>query len=202
MEQGLETNLDALLNDDSAGMGGLDFAGGGAPAGDAETLDNDAEASPVRTTPASLNELVGIVRAELGLSDTLAPKQVLSKTIDFVETKPPTSVIGLRGQIEWAVVELLGIARAKELGCCKEPKAGGKPPEDFLCPISCELMGDPVTTLAGNTYEKVHIMAWFRTHKTDPLTNSKLSSTRLVPNNILRSQISAWMEAACRTRDG
>jgi hypothetical protein len=56
-------------------------------------------------------------------------------------------------------------------------------------------MEEPVTTLAGNTYEKTHIMAWFRTHQTDPLTNTKLSSKRLVPNNSLRSQIHAWTQA-------
>ena len=56
-------------------------------------------------------------------------------------------------------------------------------------------MEEPVTTLAGNTYEKVSIMAWFRTHQTDPLTNARLSTKRLVPNNSLRSQIQAWMQA-------
>jgi hypothetical protein len=69
------------------------------------------------------------------------------------------------------------------------------PPDEFLCPISCEIMEEPVTTLAGNTYENTHIMAWFRTHQTDPLTNTKLSSKRLVPNNSLRSQIQAWTQA-------
>jgi len=56
-------------------------------------------------------------------------------------------------------------------------------------------MEEPVTTLAGNTYEKVSIMAWFRTHGTDPLTNARLTTKRLVPNNSLRSQIQAWMQA-------
>ena len=58
-----------------------------------------------------------------------------------------------------------------------------------------EIMEEPVTTLAGNTYEKVSIMAWFRTHGTDPLTNARLTTKRLVPNNSLRSQIQAWVQA-------
>jgi hypothetical protein len=70
-----------------------------------------------------------------------------------------------------------------------------KAPDDFLCPISCEIMGEPVTTIAGNTYEKQSITAWFRAHQTDPLTNTKLTSKRLVPNNSLRRQIHAWLEA-------
>jgi tetratricopeptide (TPR) repeat protein len=182
-----------------------------------------AEAQP-QQPPATLKGLVEVVRGELGLDAQLTPKQVLAEVFDFVEAKPPASVVGLRGEIEWAVVELLGMARAKELGCCKEapqkpqsptpPAADGgaaagggsdggagsnggavAPPDEFLCPISCEIMEEPVTTLAGNTYEKTHIMAWFRTHQTDPLTNTKLSSKRLVPNNSLRSQIHAWTQA-------
>ena len=67
-------------------------------------------------------------------------------------------------------------------------------PDEFVCPISCEIMREPVTTVAGNTYEKEHIMAWFRTHQTDPLTNARMSSKRLVPNNSLRSQIQTWLQ--------
>ena len=223
MEQRFESSMDALLGDEGDGADGGAWAsrgedgakrddkgggGGGAAAGGAEMPDVEVETRPARTTPASLKELVGIVRAELGLSEELAPKQVVSEVVKFVEAKPPATVVGLRGEIEWAVVELLGMARAQELGCCKAPNPSTKksslpagsqsdvePPEEFLCPISCELMEDPATTLAGNTYEKTHIMAWFRTHQTDPLTNAKLSSKRLVPNNLLRSQIHAWIQA-------
>ena len=210
MGQRLETTMNDLLGDDDEDADGIGHSnqdsGGGASGGGVDVSGTE-EPHPPRTTPASLKELLEIVRAELGLGEKLAPKQVLSEVIDFVETKPPKSVVGLRDELEWAVVELLGMARAKELGCCREPKSTRKksqtsadghtddePPAEFLCPISCELMEDPVTTLAGNTYEKVHIMAWFRTHQTDPLTNAKLSSKRVVPNNLLRSQIHAWME--------
>jgi hypothetical protein len=137
--------------------------------------------------PSTLKELVSLVRAELGLDDKLAPKQVLAEVHAFLGAKPPAGVVGLRGEIEWAIGELLGEARALELGCgaaappARVPspteKTGGAPagpPDEFVCPISCEIMEEPVTTLAGNTYEKASIMAWFRTHQTDPLTNARL----------------------------
>jgi hypothetical protein len=65
-------------------------------------------------------------------------------------------------------------------------------PYEFMCPISCEIMEDPVTTLAGNTYEKAQIVQWLHTNQTDPLTNMQLVSKRLVSNNALRSLIQAW----------
>jgi len=66
--------------------------------------------------------------------------------------------------------------------------------EDHLtCPITSELMKDPVTTTVGNTYEKTAIKAWFRIHNTDPLSNEKLTSKRLIPNNLARSQIQQFL---------
>jgi hypothetical protein len=64
----------------------------------------------------------------------------------------------------------------------------------MLCPLSLELMHDPVTTLAGNTYEREEIARWFRTKQTDPLTGERLGSKRLVPNTLMRSQISTWSD--------
>lgn len=48
---------------------------------------------------------------------------------------------------------------------------------------------DPVCTVAGNTYDRVNISAWFRTHNTDPVSGTKLNSKKLVPNNLLRRLI-------------
>ncbi len=68
------------------------------------------------------------------------------------------------------------------------------PPAQYLCPISCELMNDPVCTCEGITYEHAEIKAWLRTHNTDPYTNVKLSTKRLSPNVALRSLISDWKD--------
>ena len=57
-------------------------------------------------------------------------------------------------------------------------------------------MHDPVTTEAGNTYERETIERWLQGHSTDPLTNARLTNKNktLVPNNTLRSQIAAWID--------
>ena len=55
--------------------------------------------------------------------------------------------------------------------------------EDFVCPISLEIMRDPVKTVDGSTFERASIEDWFRRGKqTNPLTNETLSSQELVPN--------------------
>lgn len=72
-----------------------------------------------------------------------------------------------------------------------EPAAEPAPvvPEAFLCPITFELMRDPVIALDGLTYERVAIEQWLATHDTSPLTGAVLASKMLIPNVFARSQI-------------
>ena len=39
-------------------------------------------------------------------------------------------------------------------------------PTNFYCPITGELMNDPVTDKEGNTYEREHILQWLQLNKT------------------------------------
>ena len=68
-----------------------------------------------------------------------------------------------------------------------------EPPEDLCCPISSELMRDPVITVAGNTYERCMIEQWFARGKTtDPMTNEKVG-TMLIPNNQVKKMTAEWL---------
>ncbi|KAG9448717.1 hypothetical protein H6P81_008682 [Aristolochia fimbriata] len=63
-------------------------------------------------------------------------------------------------------------------------------PDDFRCPISLELMTDPVTVATGQTYDRVSIEKWFRAgNLICPKTGEKLTKTELVPNSALRKLI-------------
>ncbi|XP_010252136.1 PREDICTED: U-box domain-containing protein 13-like isoform X2 [Nelumbo nucifera] len=69
-------------------------------------------------------------------------------------------------------------------------------PDDFRCPISLELMKDPVIVSTGQTYERACIEKWLEAgHGTCPKTQQNLSSTVLTPNYVLRSLIAQWCEA-------
>lgn len=60
----------------------------------------------------------------------------------------------------------------------------------LLCPISLELMTDPVVVVeSGQCYERVAIEEWFRTHDTDPVSNTRLASKKIISNHALRHAI-------------
>ncbi|KAF8399277.1 hypothetical protein HHK36_015142 [Tetracentron sinense] len=63
-------------------------------------------------------------------------------------------------------------------------------PEDFQCPISLELMTDPVTVATGQTYDRSSILKWLKAgNSICPKTGEKLKNTDLVPNSTLRKLI-------------
>ena len=62
-------------------------------------------------------------------------------------------------------------------------------PSEYLCPITQEIMVDPVSTSDGHTYERAAIRRWLARKHTSPLTGAVLTSTTLVPNHVLRKLI-------------
>jgi len=72
--------------------------------------------------------------------------------------------------------------------------AGVDLPPSFVCPITHELLEDPVVTADGQTYERHAITSWLASHSTSPLTGDRLEHTRLTPNVMARSLIREWVE--------
>ncbi|KAG6480062.1 U-box domain-containing protein 20-like [Zingiber officinale] len=69
-------------------------------------------------------------------------------------------------------------------------------PLHFRCPISLELMKDPVTTCTGITYDRQSIEGWLqRGHITCPVTHQQLRSDELLPNLVLTRMIQSWCGA-------
>ncbi|KAL6651291.1 hypothetical protein ACP70R_010216 [Stipagrostis hirtigluma subsp. patula] len=73
-----------------------------------------------------------------------------------------------------------------------------EPPQLFLCPISMELMEDPVTVSTGVTYDRRSIERWFFKYgkTTCPATMQRLTSFELTPNHTLKRVISSWLDRA------
>ncbi|KAG7536845.1 Armadillo-type fold [Arabidopsis suecica] len=68
-------------------------------------------------------------------------------------------------------------------------------PHEFLCPITLEIMLDPVIIATGQTYEKESIQKWFDAgHKTCPKTRQELDHLSLAPNYALKNLIMQWCE--------
>ncbi|KAF6151460.1 hypothetical protein GIB67_016272 [Kingdonia uniflora] len=66
-------------------------------------------------------------------------------------------------------------------------------PYHFRCPISLELMRDPVTVNTGQTYDRSSIESWIATGNTScPVTRSQLTDFAFIPNHTLRRLIQDW----------
>jgi len=62
-------------------------------------------------------------------------------------------------------------------------------PQELICPITMNVMCDPVFTCDGQTYERRAVEEWLKQHDTSPLTGAVLDSVTLTPNVTLRSYI-------------
>ncbi|XP_031275108.1 U-box domain-containing protein 21-like [Pistacia vera] len=66
-------------------------------------------------------------------------------------------------------------------------------PNHFRCPISLDLMKDPVTLSTGITYDRENIEKWIETgNVTCPITNQVLTSLEAIPNHTIRKMIQDW----------
>ncbi|CAL9130078.1 unnamed protein product [Musa textilis] len=69
-------------------------------------------------------------------------------------------------------------------------------PKDLCCPISLDLMKDPVVVSTGQTYDRASISQWIdEGHRTCPNSGQTLANGGLVPNRALRSLICRWCTA-------
>jgi hypothetical protein len=63
-------------------------------------------------------------------------------------------------------------------------------PQEYLCPITLEIMTDPVIAADGQTYQRESITEWLsRGNRTSPLDGSNLSHTQLKDNLFARKII-------------
>eukprot|EP00698_Gefionella_okellyi_P026253 TRINITY_DN9937_c0_g1_i1.p1 TRINITY_DN9937_c0_g1~~TRINITY_DN9937_c0_g1_i1.p1 ORF type:complete len:272 (-),score=33.24 TRINITY_DN9937_c0_g1_i1:203-928(-) len=67
-------------------------------------------------------------------------------------------------------------------------------PRELACPISLEVMIDPVIAADGYSYDRDQITVWLRGHDTSPLTLTRLAHKELIPNLALRSLIGDYLE--------
>ena len=81
-------------------------------------------------------------------------------------------------------------------------------PRELICPITQELMKDPVVCEDGHTYERSSLITWFNMGRTrSPVTNSFLTNTTdaLLPNlavgsmaNVHREKLAAQLLTICQ----
>lgn len=62
-------------------------------------------------------------------------------------------------------------------------------PSSFTCPLTMEVMVDPVLDTEGNSYERSAICQWLKQSRTSPLSRQPLTERMLIPNVALKSVI-------------
>ncbi|KAK7336873.1 hypothetical protein VNO77_17424 [Canavalia gladiata] len=78
---------------------------------------------------------------------------------------------------------------------CLDVKSGVLIPPYFRCPLSLELMSDPVIVASGQTYDRQSIQKWLDHGLTVcPKTHQKLIHTILITNYTVKAMIVNWCE--------
>lgn len=147
--------------------------------------------------------------ADDAIIERLAKKLELHTAAELkAETMAVRKLVKAKGKnVTQQVVELL--ARFKQIAGvdensildgpalvrCLEKSKSLLIPHEFLCPISLEIMADPVIIATGQTYERDSIQKWLNSgHRTCPKTGQKLNHTTVAPNFALRNLIQQWCE--------
>ncbi|CAH9118311.1 unnamed protein product [Cuscuta epithymum] len=75
----------------------------------------------------------------------------------------------------------------------REENSVSPPPDAFRCPLSKELMRDPVILSTGQTYDRPFIQKWLNSgNRTCPRTQQVLTHTILTPNHLVSDLINQW----------
>ncbi|XP_019060524.1 WD repeat, SAM and U-box domain-containing protein 1 isoform X2 [Fukomys damarensis] len=127
-----------------------------------------------------LKDLIGIFKM-----NNIDGKELLNLTKESLTDDLKIESLGLRSKVLRKIEEL----RTKVKSLSSEI------PDEFICPITRELMKDPVIASDGYSYEKEAMENWISKKKrTSPMTNLVLPSVVLTPNRTLKMAINRWLE--------
>lgn len=121
----------------------------------------------------------------------LLEEEIQSQT----DEKAKSDIIALIGFVRYAKCVLYGGSTPRTNSRRRRAAAAAdvSVPADFRCPISLDLMRDPVVVSTGQTYDRSSITLWFESgHTTCPKTGQTLTHTDLIPNSALKNLIAMW----------
>ncbi|KAJ0094356.1 hypothetical protein Patl1_16172 [Pistacia atlantica] len=104
-----------------------------------------------------------------------------------------SSLMGLLSYCRCVMFDLVDTKANQQVNQWSTKMLNGVSPDDFRCPISLEIMKDPVTLCSGHTYDRASILKWFRAgNSTCPKTGERLKNKELVSNLALKRTIQDW----------
>ncbi|KAM6459204.1 WD repeat, SAM and U-box domain-containing protein 1 isoform 3-T5 [Liasis olivaceus] len=112
-------------------------------------------------------------------------KELLSLTKESLIDDLKIESLGLRSKVLRNIEELRNEMKSASLDI----------PDEFLCPITKELMKEPVIAADGYSYEKEAMENWIiKKRRSSPMTNLPLQRLVLTPNRTLKMAINRWLE--------
>ncbi|KAJ7964202.1 RING-type E3 ubiquitin transferase [Quillaja saponaria] len=132
--------------------------------------------------PADLSEQIKLFRDDLLRSNSVSELRILVSLERILDT--------------WSIEPSI-ITRKLDLDI--EEGASIAPFKNFLCPLTKEVMEDPVALESSQTYERTAIVYWFERCREDgrdptcPVTGQVLKSLELKPNIGLAGAIEEWV---------
>ncbi|XP_035188187.1 WD repeat, SAM and U-box domain-containing protein 1 isoform X3 [Oxyura jamaicensis] len=127
-----------------------------------------------------LTDIVGLFKR-----NNIDGKELLHLTKESLTNELKIESLGLRNKILQKIEELRMKMVSVSVGI----------PDEFLCPITRELMKEPVIAADGYSYEKEAMENWISNkRRSSPMTNLPLHSPLLTPNRTLKMAISRWLE--------
>ncbi|KTG07186.1 hypothetical protein cypCar_00030311 [Cyprinus carpio] len=107
--------------------------------------------------------------------------ELISLNTETLTTEFNIESVGLRGRVLRKIKDLRSSLMDSDV------------PDEFLCPITRELMKDPVIAADGFSYEREAMESWINTpNRSSPMTNLPLQTTLLTPNRGLKTAIQRW----------
>ncbi|MEI8296175.1 MAG: U-box domain-containing protein, partial [Alphaproteobacteria bacterium] len=96
----------------------------------------------------------------------------------------------------WLFAWIMTIATSTSASYCAAESIDDMRPPEHFCPITLELMLDPVVAADGHSYERSAILQHLAIHITSPATGAALDSKALFANQALKAMIMEWKPGA------
>ena len=65
-------------------------------------------------------------------------------------------------------------------------------PQEFVCPLTLEIMEEPAMTRYGHNFEITALLKWLEDHEDCPLTRKPLGLRDILLNSVLQRRIYFW----------
>ncbi|KAL5863831.1 hypothetical protein ACOSQ3_001345 [Xanthoceras sorbifolium] len=142
----------------------------------------------------STDHLIEVIES-LGLTSN---QELFKESVAVEKERMDAQVNQNKGQLAQTnrIVDLISHIRDYMLKVERfETVSGVTIPSYFRCPLSLELMSDPVIVASGQTYERAFIQKWLDQGLTVcPKTRQTLTHANLIPNYTVKAMIANWGE--------